>query len=74
LHRWLRSATGQWTTVCTIVIACAGGGTYRAVDQLVSAEALPSNAALAALAPWLDVRPLGLMYTENDSAAATLQM
>lgn len=40
LHRWLRSSTGQWIGVCTVLIARSGGGTYRADDQLVPATAL----------------------------------
>ena len=40
LHRWLRSSTGDWIGVCTIVISRGDGSTYRAVDQLVPAQAL----------------------------------
>jgi hypothetical protein len=40
LHRWLRSSTGQWIGVCTIIIEHSDGSTYKAVDQLVPAEAL----------------------------------
>ena len=40
LHRWLRSTTGQWIGVCTILIPRADGTLYRATDQLVPAEAL----------------------------------
>jgi hypothetical protein len=46
LHRWLRSATGQWIGVVTILIAITAGGTFKAEDQLVPAEALrPRDAA-----------------------------
>jgi hypothetical protein len=40
LHRWLRSSTGQWIGVCTVLITRANGGTYRAVDQLVPASSI----------------------------------
>jgi hypothetical protein len=40
LHRWLRSAGGQWVGVCTMLITRADGGCYQAVDQLVPARAL----------------------------------
>ena len=40
LHRWLRSATGDWIGVCTVLISRGDGSTYRAVDQLVPAQAL----------------------------------
>jgi hypothetical protein len=44
LHRWLRSATGDWIGVCTVLISRGDGSTYRAVDQLVPAQALrPRN-------------------------------
>jgi hypothetical protein len=37
---WLRSDTGHWICVCTSLIKRADGNTYRAVDQLVPAQAL----------------------------------
>jgi hypothetical protein len=40
LHRWLRSATGQWIGVVTILIATTNDGTFKAQDQLVPPEAL----------------------------------
>jgi hypothetical protein len=40
LHRWLRSGTGDWIGVCTVLISRGDGSTYRAVDQLVPAQAL----------------------------------
>ena len=40
LHRWLRSAGGQWVGVCTVLIGQADGRTYKAVEQLVPARAL----------------------------------
>lgn len=40
LHRWLRSATGEWVGVVTILIATTTGGTFKAQDQLVPAQAL----------------------------------
>ena len=40
LHRWLRSATGDWIGVCTVLISRGDGSTYRADDQLVPAQAL----------------------------------
>lgn len=40
LHRWLRSATGQWIGVVTILIPTTNDGTFKAQDQLVPAEAL----------------------------------
>lgn len=40
LHRRLRSATGQWIGVVTILIATTSDGTFKAQDQLVPAEAL----------------------------------
>jgi hypothetical protein len=39
-HRWLRSSTGHWIGVCIVLIARTEGGTYRATDQLLPAEAL----------------------------------
>jgi hypothetical protein len=46
LHRWVRSSTGQWIGVVTVLIATTTGGTYKASDQLVPAEALrPRDAA-----------------------------
>ena len=40
LHRWMRSAGGQWIGVCTVLIERADGQTYKAVEQLVPARAL----------------------------------
>lgn len=40
LHRWLRSTTGGWIGVVTILIATTSDGTFKADDQLVPAEAL----------------------------------
>lgn len=40
LHRWLRSSTGGWIGVVTILIATTNNGTFKADDQLVPAEAL----------------------------------
>lgn len=40
LHRWVRSATGGWIGVVTILIATTSDGTFKANDQLVPAEAL----------------------------------
>lgn len=40
LRRWLRSSTGQWIGVVTVLIATTTEGTFKAEDQLVPAEAL----------------------------------
>jgi hypothetical protein len=40
LQRWLRSATGQWIGVVTFIIEQSDGTTYKAVEQLVRAEAM----------------------------------
>jgi hypothetical protein len=39
-HRWLGSSTGHWVGVCTIIFEYSDGTTYKAVDQLVPAEAI----------------------------------
>jgi hypothetical protein len=44
LHRWERTADGQWIGVVTIVMRRADGSTFKAADQLVPALALrPRN-------------------------------
>ena len=40
LHRWLRSHTGEWIGVVTVLIATTNDGTFKAQDQLVPAQAL----------------------------------
>lgn len=45
LHRWLRSATGEWIGVVTILIPTTEGGTFKAQDQLVPAQALQPRGA-----------------------------
>lgn len=40
LHRWIRSSGGQWVGVVTFAISMTDGTTYKAVEQLVPAEAL----------------------------------
>ena len=40
LQRWLRSTTGQWIGVVTIFISQSKGTLFKAVEQLVPAEAL----------------------------------
>lgn len=40
LHRWVRSTTSGWIGVVTILIATTDGGTFKAQDQLVPAQAL----------------------------------
>jgi hypothetical protein len=40
LERWLRSTSGQWIGVVTVYIQQSGGSSYRAIEQLIPAEAL----------------------------------
>ena len=40
LHRWLRSAEGQWIGLVSYLVRCADGSTYKAADQLVPAHAM----------------------------------
>ncbi len=40
LHRWVRSTDGEWVGVCTVLIGHSDGSTYKAVDQIVPAQAL----------------------------------
>ena len=40
LQRWERSTTGQWVGIVTFVVRRSDGTTFKAVEQLVPAEAL----------------------------------